>query len=344
MSDPQPFAFEIGRDLIERVSALLPEHIAFVAPEPWELVKPRWALRPQRVVVASDLEHSYLEELARSVRGVEAVVGVGGGSALDTAKFVSWKTGLPLWQFPSIASVDAVFTSPAGVREERRVHYVGQAVPQLVVADLDLLLAAPPDLNRAGVGDILSCHTGLFDWRLAQGHPASPPLDPELVDLSLRLVEGLRSHAPSIRAVDEAGLTFILEAYREEGAIGDAVGHSFFEEGSEHYFAYCFERMTGRHLVHGELVALGVRVMVIAQDNQVEETARLIESLGVRSLPSELGISFEVLGDVLTALPAYCAEEGFPPSVAHTLSTSTCAAIMARMQQWDGDRGEQSYE
>jgi glycerol-1-phosphate dehydrogenase [NAD(P)+] len=344
MSDPQPFAFEIGRDLIERVSALLPEHIAFVAPEPWELVKPRWASRPQRIVVASDLEHGYLDDLARSVRGVDAVVGVGGGSALDTAKFVSWKTGLPLWQFPSVASVDAVFTRPTGVREESRVRYVGEAVPQLVAADLDLLLAAPLDLNRAGVGDILSCHTGLFDWRLAQGHPASPPLDPELVDLSLRLVEGLRSHAASIRAVDEAGLRFILQAYREEGAIGDAVGHSFFEEGSEHYFAYCFERMTGRHVVHGELIALGVRAMVIAQDNQVEETARLIESLGVRSLPSELGISFEVLGDVLTALPAYCADEGFPLSVAHTVDTSTRERIMARVRQWDRDAEQSSDE
>jgi len=344
MSDPQPFAFEIGRDLIERVSAQLPEHIAFVAPEPWDLVKPRWARPPHLVVEASQLEHEYLDELARTVEGVEAVVGVGGGSALDTAKFVSWKTGLPLWQFPSVASVDAVFTRPAGVREERRVRYVGEAVPQLVAADLDLLHAAPADLNRAGVGDILSCHTGLFDWRLAQGHPASPPLDPDLVDLSLRLVDGLRRHAASIRAVDEEGLTFILEAYREEGAIGDAVGHSFFEEGSEHYLAYCFERMTGRHLAHGELIALGVRAMVIAQHNQVEETARLIESLGVRSLPSELGVPFEVLGDVLSALPAYCAEEGFPPSVAHTLDASTREAIMARMRDWDHDRQQSSEE
>lgn len=343
MSDPQPFAFEIGRDLIERVSAYLPEHIAFVAPEPWELVKPRWASQPQRIVVASDLEHGYLDDLARSVRGVDAVVGVGGGSALDTAKFVSWKTGLPLWQFPSVASVDAVFTRPTGVREERRVRYVGETAPQLVVADLDLLLAAPPDLNRAGVGDILSCHTGLFDWRLAQGHPAAPPLDSELVDLSLSLVDGLRTHAASIRAVDEAGITFILEAYREEGAIGDAVGHSYFEEGSEHYFAYCFERMTGRHLVHGELIALGVRAMVIAQDNQAEETARLIESLGVRSLPSELGITFDVFGDVLSALPAYCAEEAFPPSIAHTLSSRMRKAIIARMREWDQDWGADSH-
>ncbi len=335
MKDSQPFPFEIGHGLIERVSEQLPPYVAFVAPEPWELAGARLRRVPRRVVEAGALEHGYLDELAASVVGVEAVVGLGGGSALDTAKFVAWRTGLPLWQFPSIASVDAVFTRPVGVREERRVRYVGSAIPQLVAADLDLLCAAPPELNRAGVGDILSCHTGLHDWRLAQGDAEAPPLDGELVDLSLRLVAGLRRHAGAIAAVDEEGLTFILGAYREEGAVGDAVGHSYFEEGSEHYVAYCFERLTGRHLVHGELITLGVLAMVIAQDNAVEETATLVGSLRVRCLPGELDISYAVFDEVLKALPAYCAQEGFPRSVAHTLPDKTRGAILAQFAAWE---------
>ncbi len=47
------------------------------------------------------------------------VVGLGGGSALDTAKFIAWKTGKRLIQIPSITSVDAGFTDAIGVRERR---------------------------------------------------------------------------------------------------------------------------------------------------------------------------------------------------------------------------------
>jgi len=335
MKHPQPFPLEIGHGLIERVSESLPPYIAFVAPEAWNLAGARLRRAPRQVVEAGELEHRYLDELATSVSGVEAVVGLGGGSALDTAKFVAWRAGLPLWQFPSVASVDAVFTRPAAVREERRVRYVGSVAPRLVAADIGLLTAAPPALNRAGVGDILSCHTALHDWRLAQGDPKAPSLDDELVELSLRLVDGLRRHADAIAAVDQRGLTFILEAYREEGAVGDAVGHSYFEEGSEHYLAYCFERLTGRHVVHGELITLGVLAMVVAQENAVEETAKLVGSLGVRCLPSELDISFAVLDEVLKSLPAYCADEGFPLSVAHTLSDETRAAILSHFAAWE---------
>jgi len=335
VSEPQPFAFQIDHGLIERVSAGLPSHVAFVAAEPWELAEARWGRPPDRVIEAVNTDHAYLRDLAATMPPVDAVVGLGGGSAIDTAKFVAWRTGLPLWQFPSVASVDAVFTRPAGVREDHRVRYVGQAVPQLVAADLGLLLGAPPELNQAGVGDILSCHTGLFDWRLAQGHPGAPPLEEELVALSLRLVEGLRTHAGAIRAANADGIRFILESYREEGAVGDAVGHSFFEEGSEHYFAYCLEHLTGMHLIHGELIALGVLIMVIAQENQVDETAALIGSLGVRCLPAALGLPFDVVADVLDALPGYCAEERFPLSVAHTLAQPTRDAILSRLRLWE---------
>lgn len=46
------------------------------------------------------------------------VWGIGGGSALDHAKFTAWTLGLPLLLAPSVLSVDAGFTVAAGVRED----------------------------------------------------------------------------------------------------------------------------------------------------------------------------------------------------------------------------------
>ena len=103
---------------------------------------------------------------------VDVLDGIGGGTAIDTAKFLAWKTGCPLLQMPTITSVDAGFTDPIGVRIGGRVRYIGSIVPIRVVIDVDVIRSAPLRLNRSGIGDILSCHTGLWDWKAASdaGH------------------------------------------------------------------------------------------------------------------------------------------------------------------------------
>ena len=85
---------------------------------------------------------------------------------MDVAKYVSWRNQIPLYQIPTCISVNACFTHMIAVREGGRVRYVGDAVPRMVYVDYGLVRKAPPELNRAGLGDILSCYTGLFDWKM----------------------------------------------------------------------------------------------------------------------------------------------------------------------------------
>ena len=75
--------------------------------------------------------------------GAEVIVGFGGGTALDTAKYLAWKRGLPLVQIPTITSVDAGFTDAIGVRADGHVRYVGTIEPEEVVLDIDLIRSAP---------------------------------------------------------------------------------------------------------------------------------------------------------------------------------------------------------
>ena len=324
------FETVVERGLIETVSAGLPPYAAFVAAEPHELVAPRLVRPPVWLVEANALDEESLEALAHrtAASGVQAVVGIGGGSAVDSAKFVAWRTGLPLWQFPSIASVDAVFTKPAGVRVDGRVRYLGSATPELVAFDLDLVLGAPRRLNRAGAGDILSCHTGLADWRRAAAAGDHPqPVVDDLVTMAEGWLRGLDEQAEAVAEAGEEGVRFLIATLREIGTTCDAVGFSYFEEGSEHYFAYCLEYLTGLHLVHGELIALGILAMSVAQRNDPEGIETLLRRLGVRHRPEELGIDRETLRRVLAALPEFCADEGFPPSAAGGLDEAACAEI-----------------
>src|SRR4029450_3965203 len=96
-----------------------------------------------------------------------AIIGLGGGQALDVAKFLAWTRRLPLFQVPTATTVNAPFGHRAGLRDEGRVRYLGWAIPEAVYIDFEVIRSAPPNLKRSGVGDVLCYHTARHDWRLA---------------------------------------------------------------------------------------------------------------------------------------------------------------------------------
>jgi len=129
------------------------------------------------------------------------------------------RPGLPLIQIPTIISVDAAFTVPYGYRDGSRVRYAGTAVPIEVIADPDLIRKAPPELNRAGVGDLLSCHTGMFDWRLAtDAGRGDIPWNEQAAALGRSVLDDLEEAAPEIAEVSEEAVRFLARTHQVVGA------------------------------------------------------------------------------------------------------------------------------
>jgi len=172
-----------------------------------------------------------------------------------------------------------------------------------------LMARAPKGLNRAGIGDVLSIHTGSFDWRLAAAAGEVEFVD-EVAAKVGALVDEMEELADEINEVSDLALRFLIEAYAAENALCLEVGHSRPEEGSEHFFAYNVEHITGRDFIHGELVCLGVLLMSRLQDNRPERVERLLERTGVRYHPRDLDLSRQEVGSALLFLSEYVAEEG----------------------------------
>ena len=118
--------------------------------------------------ICGSIQQADLEREASSLPEVRAIVGLGGGQALDVAKYFSWRLNLPLFQAPTALSVNAVYGQRSGVRVGSKVIYRGWAVPQAVYIDYDVIAACPPALNWSGIGDVLCFHTGVLDWRYAE--------------------------------------------------------------------------------------------------------------------------------------------------------------------------------
>jgi glycerol dehydrogenase-like iron-containing ADH family enzyme len=201
------------------LNPLLDESLLVVDPQAWFAARAWLTANPRSLARAESLDARALDALLNAREafdGVARIIGLGGDTAIDTAKYLAWRTGLPLILVPSALTVDAPFTDSAAVRRDGRIHYTGSVAPEAVIVDAALIRTAPAHLNRGGVGDILSIHTALYDWRLAHAHrrtlrrgdrpaervAAEPSARPEPRDLRRQR----RGRAPADRTVLRGGL------------------------------------------------------------------------------------------------------------------------------------------
>ncbi|MFN6121862.1 MAG: iron-containing alcohol dehydrogenase [Actinomycetes bacterium] len=316
----------IEADAIDMLAALDAPLVIAANDPPWAELARRLpaSVDVLSTVTAWDMELAHLHRTSEGITsatdpdrlGNAVVVGIGGGTALDTAKFLAWSLDRPLVQVPSITSVDAGFTDAIGVRDGGRVRYIGKLRPLRVVIDLPLVRSAPQRLNRAGIGDVLSCPTGLFDWRLAADHGDGHPWDDALAGLGATLLDELEAAVDDVAAVSDAGVRFLVDAYRRIGAACAAAGHSRFEEGSEHFWAYAYEHATGAHPVHGEIISFAVCAMSHLQQHDPDRAIRIVTRSHARAHPDDLGISRDDFVRTLDGLAAYSRAEGLDMALA----------------------------
>lgn len=289
--------------------------VAVCDPEVWQWFGPGFGPAPDLRIDAVELSPAHLDELAGSVPADATIIGIGGGVAMDVAKWVHWRRGLPLIQVPTLPSVNACFTRMTALRDGGRVRYEGNAIPEQVIVDFDIFQAAPPALVRAGIGDVLSCHTALWDWRVGVAAGFDPAWDDDSAGSSMRYIDALRRAAPGIHDVTDAGIASLMELHREIGWRCHEMQHARFEEGSEHFFAYCFEEVTGRTILHGELVSVGVLIMSAIQGNNPWLPRSIVHSAGTRHRPQDLAITWDEIDATLDHLQAFTTAGGYWHSV-----------------------------
>jgi glycerol dehydrogenase-like iron-containing ADH family enzyme len=315
----------IGADLARRHGP----PIVIAHPEPWASLAPDFGVEPAALVMVEGLERPYLEGLVRDLPP-GPVIGIGGGTAMDAAKWVHWRRGVPLWQVPSLPSVNACFTHMVAVRDETGVHYSADAIPDMVFVDFDLMREAPPHLLRGGIGDVFTCHTARWDWEYAVARGHDPAWDDLAAAESLRIVAELYDLAPELRERTDVGIRRLMELHRLIGKMCDDYKHARFEEGSEHFFAYAFEFANGHTIMHGELGSLGVLIMSTLQGNRPEYAREIVERAGVRHRPADLGITWDEIDGALRALPEFVKREGLWYSIANDLVVTDRELGLAR--------------
>lgn len=272
---------------------------------------------PHWMTLAADL----LGKLRNTQYEITSIYAVGTGLATDTAKYLASQTHLPLTCIPTALSEDNLLTPTSAARHMKSVQYVETQAPDRIIVDFDVLAAAPARVRAAGICDVLSIYTALWDWEMAEEQDKNPPemaLAPWTADAAEAILQGALDCASAAGAGDPDGLKQLLDCLAMSVQLCNQLGHTRPKEGSEHFFAYAVENYVAPGHSHAELLAPGIMLMAKKQDQGVDEIRNALESCNI---PLNV-IPKDIVRKTLRELPAYVERHELPYGVAHELSDS----------------------
>ena len=225
-------------------------------------------------VADNDLE-SAARLFADLPKGATAVVGAGGGKALDMAKYVGFLGRLPYYAVPTSLSNDG-FCSPQSsltVRGKRRS--LPAALPFGVVIDTAVCRDAPQLLILSGVGDLVAKFTAVRDWKLAF-HAVGEPVDDFAALMSDGAVHSFLGHP----TLDSEGIRLLAMALMMNGVAMEVCGSSRPASGSEHLISHALDAASARPRPHGLQVGVASYLVSVLQGENTDRIAGLFDATG----------------------------------------------------------------
>jgi glycerol-1-phosphate dehydrogenase [NAD(P)+] len=208
-------------------------------------------------------------------RGTQAIIGLGGGKALDVGKYLASLGGLSYFAVPTSLSNDGFCSPQASLTLCGRRKSLPTGLPDAVIVDTEVCLGAPVALWCSGVGDLVSKLTAVRDWRLAF-HARGTPVN----DLAALMSDASVYQFIARPTRDPEGARLLAIALMLNGVAMEIAGSSRPASGSEHLISHALDHITTRPALHGLQVGVATYIVARLQQNQSDLIARLFQQTG----------------------------------------------------------------
>lgn len=206
-------------------------------------------------------EHTTADLSAKLEGDVEVVLAIGGGPLHDIVRFCCKERGIPFVSIPTAASCDAFSAEVAAMTWEGVKRTINCQAPELVVADVNIIRAAPPHLILSGIGDVLGKFIALAEWRIAHaitGEAFCQPIYDMMHDALLQVWD----NCLAAREGEPEAVAAVMQGLLLSGIAMQLFGSSRPASGAEHHISHLIDlRPVGlgpvRGASHGEQVGAG---------------------------------------------------------------------------------------
>jgi glycerol-1-phosphate dehydrogenase [NAD(P)+] len=234
--------------------------------------EPPYRFPPDSFVLAS---YDNVERLRQTLTGHGAVpVAVGSGSLNDIVKRAAHEAGRPYLVVATAASMDGYTAFGAAITRDGYKQTMTCPAPRAVLADLEVLAGAPPEMTASGYGDLLGKVTAGADWLVADALGVEP-IDPRVWELAQGPLRAAVGRPGDLAAGDPEALERLVEGLVLSGLAMQAHASSRPASGAEHQFSHLWEMEGLGHdrrppLSHGFKVGLGTVAIAALYERLLE--------------------------------------------------------------------------
>ncbi len=255
----------------------------------------------EKTVTDNDIQGVF-SDLFSVPEKAQVLVAIGGGKVIDYCKYVAFIRQVPVITVPTSISNDGMASPTASLTSQGARKSLRAKIPYGVVIDTEVVRQSPKKFTYSGIGDMISKHTAIYDWKIAY-HDTGTPVNDFAVLISNQSVENLVNHGN--RNVDDLEfLNLLAGSLVMSGIAMEVSGSSRPASGSEHLISHAYDVLCPQPALHGLQVGVATYAVSWLQKNRKHEVIRsLLDETGFFAHVQQTPLSKKHFLDAVRAAP-----------------------------------------
>lgn len=210
--------------------------------------------------VEADAEKAFRE----ASEAFNVAVSIGSGVINDLCKLASHHHAQSYLSLPTAASVDGYSSFGASISYQNSKQTFSCPAPLAIVADIDVIAAAPKEMTAAGYADLAAKIPAGAEWMIAD-LMGTEPIIPEAWHVLQDVLDAQLSNPEGVAAGETQAISDLFEGLTLSGIAMQAARSSRPASCCDHLFSHILDmthyRFNGKLQSHGFQVAIGTLTM-----------------------------------------------------------------------------------